>query len=215
MSGYDPGGGGGVGRTPSRPTRRHRGDTSFYANGRAKKVGIRWPAGEYAGWMWLNVNPQSFSLQMPTRLSITQGMTGAFVDSLGFGLPSGRLAGTCGFGLPLDDPEQGITGLEQIRQLKRSYEAWQDYSARYTEASGYPCEIMVGPTCDQHYTVIWEPSGLRLSHDSAKPFLIYYDLAFRVVYDWQWQTTEGGRPAPLRGTGAPAPTDGSTPTSEH
>lgn len=189
--------------------RRTRGDPSFYQNGKAKRVGIRWPAGEFVGWMWLNVNPESFQVTLPTRLSVNQAFTGSFTDSLGFGLPSGAISGTCGFGLPLDNPEQGVTGAEQLRRLKRAYEAWQDASALALFGDGFPCEIMVGPTFDQHYTVLWRPEGLQIRHDAGKPFLFYYNLGFTVVYDWNWE--QRARAAPLLGTGSPTPDDGSAP----
>jgi hypothetical protein len=200
---FDPGPAGGS------TARRSRGDASFYPNGKAKRVGILWPGGIYGGWMFLNVNPESFTVTLPNRLSVSQGFTGAFVDSLGFGLPSGALSGTCGWGVPLDDPEHGITGLEQIRRMKRAYEDWQDLSAGSVYADGYPCEIIVGPTFDQHYSVVWESQGLNLRHDAGKPFLVYYNLPFRVIRDWNWSSRE--RAAPLLGTRTGIPDDGSTP----
>ncbi len=199
MSGIDPGGGGGPGNTPGGAGIVARGSESgdsgtlsgdYYAGGQVKRVLLtfsdpvpEWPSrtsqgsaftGTGAAEYYLFVNPSQLQITYPTRAQAMQTLGGAFIDSFGYGLPTGQIQGTFGWGKDLG----GFTGVERMFALRKLYEAWQSETIR----KGYRVSELIVASDRIHFEVFW--GNLDIQRSANQPFLANYALPFTVVRDW-------------------------------
>lgn len=179
---HDPGPAGGIpnsrtdtGIAASGGLRRERGDR--FMNG--KGVRIRFPQRPLL--FHFPINPRNITVDLPTRLEVSQTLASPYVDALGKGLGSGQFSGTCGWGLPIDDPLSGKTGLERVLDLKRAYEEWQNETVLRIEPRLAACDLFFDFDL-QMYQVVW--NSLRIEHADGGPFLLNYTLSFTILHDY-------------------------------
>lgn len=180
--------------------RAERGDPSMIG----KAVRIKFP--QRVKLFTFPVNPRQVQIRVSPRIEVTQSLTGGYVDSLGKGLGSGSISGTCGWGVPYGDPGQGLTGLQRTLELKRLYEEWLNETVRRTPPSLAACDLFIDFQ-QGLYQVVWGDADFVQSESS--PFTIQYTLPFTILYDYNSPVIE----LPLRqldAAGAPA-NDGGTP----
>ena len=121
----------------------------------------------------LYVKPQQLQIRYPTRAQVMQTLGGAYVDTFGYGLPTGQIQGTFGWGRDI----LGKTGVERMIALKKLYEKWQSESV----LKGYRRSELIVASDRVHFEVFW--GDLEVAHTSNSPFLISYTLPFTVIRD--------------------------------
>ena len=121
----------------------------------------------------LYVKPSQLQIRYPTRAQTMQTLGGAYIDTFGYGLPTGQIQGTFGWGKGLN----GKTGVERMIALKKLYETWQAETIR----KGYRLSELIVASDRVHFEVFW--GDLEITHSSNSPFLINYTLPFTVVRD--------------------------------
>ena len=135
-----------------------------------------WPAtsGERQTVWECYVNPEQLEISYPTRGQIIQTLGGAYVDSFGYGLPSGQLSGTFGWG----KDAYGKTGLSRLADLKALYENWQESTVALPTDS----QLLVTygrnggvASYNVFLTVYWQK--LVISRSRASPLLANYTLS--------------------------------------
>jgi hypothetical protein len=161
--------------------RAERGDRYMAGKG----VRIKFP--QRAKLFTLPVNPRQVQIRISPRIEVTQSLSGSYVDSLGKGIGSGSLSGTCGWGVPYGDPGQGLTGLQRILELKRLYEEWINETVRRTPPASAACDLFLDFQQGM-YQVIW--GDLDLAQSEASPFTIQYTLPFQILYDYNSPVAE-------------------------
>jgi hypothetical protein len=157
-----------------------RGDNSYIEtiNGvaRPKQVVLIFPpyasgdTGRFAMW----INPDQLEIKRPTRAQAVQVIGGAYIDSFGFGLPTGSISGSFGWGKDLS----GKTGIERMLELKDRYEHWQDSTVSPTGPTD--CELLV-PMDHISWLVFW--GDLTITRSKQSPNTINYSLPFTVIFD--------------------------------
>lgn len=155
--------------------RRERGDTSMIG----KRARIKFP--QRPNLFVLPVNPESIEVVFPTRLEVTQSLSSPYFDSFGKGLGSGQMAGTCGWGVPLDDPGQGITGLQRLLEFKRLYEEWQNETVLRSTLVQTTCDLFFDFS-QQMYQIVWQ--DFRISENKTAPMLVSYNATFVITHDY-------------------------------
>jgi hypothetical protein len=125
------------------------------------------------------INPRQFSIRYPTRSQIIQTIGGAYVDSFGWGLPSGQLSGTFGWGTDA----LGHTGLERAATLKALYYGWQNLTVSDTAL----CHLMMagnGTSKETDINMLIFPGELTYSRSESSPLMIDFTLPFTVMKDY-------------------------------
>lgn len=155
--------------------RRERGDRSMQGKG----VRIKFP--QRPGLFTFQINPGDIQVVLPTRLTVTQTLGSPYVDSLGKGLGTGQMAGSFGWGVPLDNPLHGKTGLEHFLEFKRLYEGWQNETVQRIEASKGACDLFIDFT-QQMYQVVF--GQFQYNESRTSPFTVEYSLPFTILHDY-------------------------------
>lgn len=153
--------------------RRERGDK--YMLGRV--VRIKFP--QRPEMFRFQINPSNVEIEVPPRISVTQTLGSSYVDALGKGLPTVSLAGSCGWGVPLDDPQHGKTGLQQFLELKQLIEQWVNETVKQTTPATAACDLFID-FLQQMYQIVWNP----VKFSQTKPFTIDYTLSGTVIFDY-------------------------------
>lgn len=135
------------------------------------------------GKIVLNVNPERTQRASPSRMAVTQTLTGVNVDHFGAAFGSGSFSGTLGYGPPLASRGigGGMDGLTQFKLLKQRFEQWQDRAAVAADPAQLTCEI-VNTIDDEHLQVVF--TQLSWSHAVGRLTLIDYTLEYRTLYDF-------------------------------
>lgn len=155
--------------------RRNRGDKSMLGKG----VRIKFP--QQGDLFHFPVNPESVTLDFPTRIAVTQTLASPYFDSFGNGIGSGQMAGTCGWGVPLSDPLHGVSGLTKVLELKTLYHQWQNETVQRIGVRQTTCDIILDFSL-QMFQVVF--NNLRLEQSKDNPMIVRYTLSWQILEDY-------------------------------
>jgi hypothetical protein len=160
------------------------------------------PSGATSAAMFeMYINPDQIQMRHPTRSQVIQTIGGAYIDSFGYGLPVGTIAGTFGWGKDLS----GHTGLDRMGTLKALYYGWQ----QLTTTLATPCHIMLaGNDRTDNLNMLVHFGDLEISRSKSSPLTVNYSLPFTVLTDYNGPVHP--QVIPPIGT---VPQDGGTPQS--
>ena len=146
------------------------------------------------------INPDQIQITHPTRSQVIQTIGGAYIDSFGYGLPTGSLSGTFGWGKDKD----GRTGLDRMGTLKSLYHGWQ----QLTTTLATPCQMLLaGNASTDNINMLVHWGSLDITRSKASPLMLNYTLTFTVLRDYNGPSNP--QILPPIGT---VPQDGGTPT---
>ena len=125
---------------------------------------------EYDGNVYtFNINPEEFTMDEPTRSTVTQTKAGAWIDQFGSGVKTIFMRGTTG--------RKG--GVDKFKALRR-----QIRDAQEGTTAGKPIEKEMtfhNYTDDESFIVAVDPSGFKLMRSKQNPLLYMYELRLIVI----------------------------------
>lgn len=121
------------------------------------------------------LNPQEYSVMLPSRINATQTKGGVFIDDFGLGIGTISIRG---FTLVFDHQEHSIIALDEFKKLRdevylRFFENRSAGQAPTTEMYFYNF------TDEDYYQVV--PYSFKFDRSSAKPHLYLYDIGLYIL----------------------------------
>lgn len=144
-----------------------------------------------------HLNPEEYSMSEPNRVTITETLAGAFLDSFGQGLQEISLKGTTGVrgNGATQSPTYGFDQFKKLRDLiRKSYGNIND--GRYV--SDEDMVKFYNYTDEEYFYVV--VTNFSLSRSRSKPLLFQYDIKMTVIkplnapsytaekVEWNWDT---------------------------
>ena len=127
---------------------------------------------EYKGESYtFTLNPEEYSLDEPSRSTVTQTKGGAWVDDFGPGLKVITISGTTGF-----NKGQGESKFKKLRDLVRKY-----MSDRTPGRAVENEMIFHNYTDGESWVVHVDPTGFRTLRSKNQPLLYRYEIRFIVL----------------------------------
>jgi hypothetical protein len=124
----------------------------------------------------LLINPEDFSMDEPTRASVTQTLGGAFVTDFGQGLPSVVISGTTGYRKQTNAEGQTVDGFEEFMNFRQGvYRSFISASEDNEKMHlfWYNWE-------DEEFYEI-QPMSFRLQRNKSEPLLYRYEFRFTCI----------------------------------
>lgn len=113
-----------------------------------------------------NINPEEYTIDEPSRSTVTQTKSGAFVDDFGAGLQAVYMKGQTGFG--------GTSGIKKFKELRKFI---RGYWSAITPGQTVKDELIWHNfTDDESWIVHTDPTAFRLLRSTTNPLLYYYEI---------------------------------------
>lgn len=123
------------------------------------------------------INPDQLQIRYPTRSQVIQTISGAYIDSFGYGLPTGVIEGSFGWG----QDQNLATGLDRMGTLKKLYHEWQ----RLTTTLATPVQMLLpGNANTDRLNILAHLGDLTITSSKGSPLTISYSLNFTVLRDY-------------------------------
>lgn len=123
-----------------------------------------------------NLNPDEYSVSEPNRLTVTQTLGGAWVDSFGAGLKEITLKGTTGLNNAKGNNLTGINKFKELRELIRDVYSTENNLRDVRELT--PMSLY-NYTDGDYFKVL--PTTFNLSRNKNNPLLFMYDIKLVVM----------------------------------
>lgn len=134
---------------------------------RLKRIELEYKGESYT----FTLNPEEYSLDEPSRSTVTQTKGGAWVDDFGPGLKVITISGTTGF-----NKGQGESKFKKLRDLIRKY--MSDRTPGRTVENEM---IFHNYTDGESWVVHVDPTGFRTLRSKNQPLLYRYEIRFIVL----------------------------------
>jgi len=126
----------------------------------------------------LIIRPEEFSLNNPSRLTVTQTLDGAWADSFGPGIPKIILNGHTGW-----RGNDNIDGAAIFEELKKTiFDRWHEARAGYIFLNRDPnlIELIYSDFLNE-YSAVVVPNHFHLKRHRTKPLLMSYNIDMEVM----------------------------------